>query len=92
MEPSRFSAPSRPPIFRGFEDSVERTFGADMRLLYGLAAPILMIVGLIVVLALTPATWLVVAIIVLELAALAVVLTGVMGVLNDERDADPDAD
>jgi hypothetical protein len=37
--------------FRGFDESVERTLGADMRLVYGLAAPILMVVGLIVILA-----------------------------------------
>gem|GEM_PF-5593982 len=63
-----------------------------MRLIYGLGAPVLMVTGLIVILALSPAVWLVAAIIVLELAALAVVLTGFIGMLNEERDDEsPDA-
>lgn len=74
--------------FRGFDESVEHVLGADMRLIYGLAAPILMVVGLIVVLALSPATWLVIAIIVVEIAALGVVLTGFMGLLDEPDDGD----
>ena len=58
-----------------------------MRLLYGMAIPVLMVVGLIIVLALSPATWLVVAIVVLEVAALALVVYGLFGMLN-ETDAD----
>jgi len=76
--------------FRGFDDSVERTVGADMRLIYGLGAPILLVLGVIVILALSPATWLVVAIVLIEIAALAIVLTGFMGMLNqpDEDEAE----
>ena len=69
--------------FRGFDDSVERALGADMRLVYGFAVPILMVVGLIVILALSPATWLVIAILLVEVAALGVVLTGFIGMLNE---------
>src|SRR5579864_3398587 len=43
--------------FQGFDESVEHVLGADMRLIYGFAAPILMVVGLIIILALNPATW-----------------------------------
>ena len=75
-----------PNPFKGFDESVERTIGADMRLVYGLAVPILMVVGLIIVLALSPATWLVITILVIEVAALAVVLTGFMGMLNEPDD------
>jgi hypothetical protein len=39
-----------------------------MRLMYGMAVPILMIVGLIIVLALHPATWLATAVVVVEIA------------------------
>ena len=77
--------------FRGFDESVERALGADMRLIYGFAVPILMVVGLIVILALSPATWLVVTIVVIELAALCVVMTGFIGML-DEPAADQDAE
>lgn len=69
--------------FRGFDESVERTIGADMRLIYGFAVPILMVVGLIVILALSPATWLVITILLVEVAALCVVLTGFIGMLNE---------
>jgi hypothetical protein len=76
--------------FRGFDESVERLLGADMRLIYGLGIPILMVVGLIVILALSPATWLVIAIVVLEMAALGVVLTGFIGMLNEPEDEGAD--
>lgn len=61
-----------------------------MRLLYGMAVPILMIVGPIVVLALSPAPWLVAGIVVLELAALGVVVVGFVGMLGEEGDDDAD--
>jgi hypothetical protein len=75
--------PTHEHPFRGFDESVERTLGADMRLVYGFAAPILMITGLVVILALSPATWLLVSIMLVELAALAVVVTGIVGMLNE---------
>lgn len=74
--------------FRGFDQSVERLLGADIRLIYGFAVPILMVVGLIVILALNPATWLVIAIVVLELAALCVVVAGFVTMLNEPADDD----
>jgi hypothetical protein len=75
--------------FRGFDESVERAVGADMRLLYGMAAPILLVVGVIILLALNPATWLVATVVVVEIVALAVVVYGFVGMLNgdDEDDA-----
>lgn len=81
-------APStdHPNAFRGFDQSVERAIGADMRLLYGMLVPILMICGVIIVLALSPATWLVAIILVLEIGALAVVGYGLAGMLNEPPD------
>lgn len=76
------------PVFRGFDYSVERVLGADMRLVYGMLAPILMVIGLIVVLALQPATWLVGVIVVVEVAALAVVITGLLGMMSTDDDQD----
>ena len=79
-----------PHAFRGFDESVERAVGADMRLLYGMLVPILMICGVIVVLALSPAVWLVAVILVLELGALAVVGYGLAGMLNETAGDDGD--
>jgi hypothetical protein len=83
--------PTTPPnaqtpqqVFRGLDETVERLLGADMRLLYGMAVPILMVVGLIILLALNPATWLVAAVVVLEIAALAVVVLGFVGMLDED--------
>jgi len=73
-------------VFRGFDRSVERALGADVRLLYGMVVPILMVSGLIVLLALSPQTWLVIAVVLLEIAALGVVATGFAGILNDDDD------
>jgi hypothetical protein len=70
--------------FRGFDQSVERLLGADMRLIYGMAVPVLMIVGMIVLLALSPTTWLVAATLIVELAALALVVYGFLGMLTED--------
>ncbi|HET6866643.1 MAG TPA: hypothetical protein VFH80_12070 [Solirubrobacteraceae bacterium] len=84
------SSSDHPHAFREFDQSVERTMGADMRLLYGMLVPILMICGVIIVLALNPATWLVVIVLVVELAALAVVGYGLAGMLNEPPDDSAD--
>jgi hypothetical protein len=78
----------RENAFRGFDESVEGVLGADMRLIYGMAAPILMIVGLLVILALSPAVWLLATIMVLEFALLAVVVYGFAGLLSEGEDED----
>ncbi|HUJ34974.1 MAG TPA: hypothetical protein VLW51_07170 [Solirubrobacteraceae bacterium] len=75
-------------VFHDFDASVERTLGVDVRLLYGMLIPILMICGLIVLLALSPQTWLVIAVLLLEVAALGVVVTGFVGMLNDDGEDD----
>lgn len=80
------AAPHSEHPFHGFDESVERALGADMRLIYGMALPILMVVGLIVMLALSPAVWLVASILVLEMAALGVVIYGFVGMLNEAED------
>ena len=74
------------PAFRGFDSAVERALGADMRLVYGILAPIVMVIGLIVVLALQPATWLVAVVVVGEVGALAVVITGLLGMMSTDDD------
>jgi hypothetical protein len=75
-------------VFHGFDAAAERTLGSDMRLIYGMLVPILMICGLIILLALNPQTWLVIAVVVLEVAALGVVVTGFVGMLNEDDEDD----
>ena len=70
--------------FRGFNDSVTRTLGADARLLYGMLVPILVIVDLIILLALNPTQWLVAVIVVLEIGALALVVAGFLDLLSQD--------
>jgi hypothetical protein len=89
--PSESSDPSYTSlshVFRGFDRSMERALGVDVRLLYGMAVPVLMVSGLIVLLALSPQTWMVIAVVLLEIAALGVVVTGFVGILNDEGEED----
>ena len=75
-------------VFHNFDTSVERALGADTRLLYGMLVPILMVCGVIALLALKPQTWLVIAVLLLEVAALGVVLTGFTVMLDDDDDDD----
>jgi len=80
-------------VLHGFDESVTNVLGADVRLLYGLAIPILVIIDLIVLLALNPAKWLVGAILLLELAALALVVGALYEMMSDDEDeSEPDAD
>ena len=85
------SAQTHRHVFRGFDESTERFLGADMRLIYGIAVPILMIIGLIILLALNPTTWLVVAILLLEVAALGVVVAALMELMRDDENEDESA-
>jgi hypothetical protein len=86
VAPSPTDAHQHRYIFRGFDQSVARMLGADARLLYGMGFPILMLVGLIVVLALNPAAWLVALIVVFEIAALLLVVTALLEMMSDEQD------
>jgi hypothetical protein len=80
------TSPTR--VFHEFDTTVERSLGVDARMLYGMAVPILMICGLIILLALNPQTWLVVAVLLFEVAALGVVITGFVGMLNEDDEED----
>ncbi len=59
-----------------------------MRLIYGIGVPILMVVGLIILLALNPTTWLVVSILLLEVAALGLVVAALFELMRDDEDED----
>jgi len=77
-------------VFHEFDATVERSLGVDVRLLYGMLIPILMVCGLIILLALNPETWLVIAVVLFEAAALGVVVTGFLAMLNEDDDTDVD--
>lgn len=68
--------------------SLERRVGADLRLIYGMAAPILLIVGLIVVLAFVTSPLVVAAILVAEVGLLGVVLLGFSELLSESEEED----
>ncbi len=72
------------PVFRGFDESMTQLLGADLRLLYGMAAPILMIVGLIILLALNPAKWVVGMVVLFEIAGLALIVAGLYEMMSDD--------
>lgn len=89
-QPAHGSTTSLIRVFRGFDRSVERSLGVDVRLLYGMTIPVLMVSGLIILLALSPQTWMVIAVLLLEIAALGVVMTGFIGMLNEDDEDDTD--
>jgi len=81
--------PGRPGkrfVFRGLDQSVERALGMDARLLYGMGMPMLMIVGLIIVLALNPASWLVAVIVVVEMGALGLIISALLEMMREGDD------
>ena len=75
-------------VFHEFDATIERSLGVDARLLYGMLIPILMVCGLIILLALNPETWLVIAVVLFEAAALGVVITGFLSMLGEDDDTD----
>jgi hypothetical protein len=85
MAPAPNQTHQHRPIFRGFDESVTQMLGTDMRLLYGMLVPILMIVGLVIMLTQYPATWLVGAIVILEIGGLALVLTAILEMMSDDE-------
>jgi hypothetical protein len=59
-----------------------------MRLIYGMAVPLLIVVGLVIALAISGQTWLVVPLILVVIVLTAVVLIGIGQMLGDEDDED----
>ncbi len=77
-----------PDPLHGLDREVERDLGADMRLLYGMLVPILAVCGLIVWLVFARSYWVVAAAVVLELAALGLIVVKLMAMLAEgEADA-----
>ena len=79
--------PSSNP-FRGLDTWLESMLGADMRLIYGVAIPMVVVVDLIVLLALRPTAWLVAILMLVEVAALGLVIFAFMKMLDDDHEQD----
>lgn len=62
---------------------VTRAVGADVRLFYGFAIPIAIAVGFIIALAFSHQSWMAAAAVVFTVIALAVVVFGIMGMLDE---------
>lgn len=76
---------------QGFEEATERVLGVDMRLLYGLGAPVVtMSVVIALLLGFAASPWAVAGLLVIEAAVLGVVLLGFVGMLNEDDETDVD--
>lgn len=80
------SAPKRPvPL----HERVERILGSgDMRLVYGLAVPLVIAVGFIVALAFSGKTWLVAPLVLVIVALIGIIVVGFNQMLEDEEPDD----
>ncbi|MGO9972175.1 MAG: hypothetical protein ACLP01_05070 [Solirubrobacteraceae bacterium] len=66
---------------------IERLIGADMRLIYGAIVPMVLIVGLVVLLTLQSTSWWLVALVlVVEFAAVGLVVFAFMKMLDEDND------
>lgn len=73
--------------FMGVELLIERLIGADMRLIYGAIVPMVLIVGLIVLLTISSSSWWLVALVlVVEFAAVGLVVFAFMKMLDEDND------
>ncbi len=81
------SGPARSNPFLGVEMLIERLIGADMRLIYGAIVPMVLIVGLVVLLTLQSTSWWLVALVlVVESAAVGLVVFAFMKMLDEDND------
>lgn len=68
---------------------IDSVIGADMRLIYGMAVPMLLVCGVILALVTSPSYWLVAAAIVAELCCLSLIVTKLMAMLGETDDEQP---
>ncbi len=73
------------------DEVVESAVGADMRLLYGMAVPMLVVFGLILVFVAQHSVWLVALALVVEIGCLGLIVTKLMAMLNDDDAEEPPA-
>lgn len=71
------------PPLDGLDRRLGRLLGVDMRLMYGFSVPVLILVGLILVFALSPATWMVVVLVVIEISLITLIITKLVEMINE---------
>jgi cell shape-determining protein MreD len=67
-------------------ERVERALGADIRLIYGIGVPMIGVLGFVIALAISGQGWMVGAVVVFLLIALAVVVFGLYEMLGEDSD------
>lgn len=89
--PERGAPPPRstPSLHRRVERLLQ---SGDMRLIYGMAVPLLIVVGLVIALAISGQTWLVIPLILVVIILTAVVMIGISQMLGDDENDEEDAD
>jgi hypothetical protein len=70
---------------RTISDRMESAVGADMRLIYGIAVPMLATIGFIIALAVSGQGWMVPAVVVFLIITLAVVIFGLFEMLGEDE-------
>jgi ABC-type uncharacterized transport system fused permease/ATPase subunit len=80
----QMSTSSTPHHSQSISERLERAIGADMRLIYGIAIPMLATIGFIIALAISGQGWMVPAVVVFLVITLAVVVFGLFEMMNDD--------
>jgi hypothetical protein len=76
--------------FRAVDAWLESVLGADMRLLYGVIIPMVLVVDVLVLLTFKQYAWLVAILMLIEIGALLLVIYGFMEMLDDEDAGEDD--
>ncbi len=87
MQDESSAVPARSNPFAGVEMLIERLIGVDMRLIYGAIVPMVLIVDLVVLLTLQASDWWLVAVVVIvEFAAVGLVVYAFLQMLDEDND------
>lgn len=89
LTPRQEAQPGSPPPphtadpLHDLDVAIESTLGADLRLIYGMLVPVLLIVGLIIALVVERSYWLVAAALIPEIACLGFIVMKIMAMLDE---------
>ncbi len=87
MQDESPAVPARSNPFAGVEMLIERLLGVDMRLIYGAIVPMVLVVDLVVLLTLTASDWwLVFLVLIVEFAAVGLVVYAFLQMLDEDND------
>ena len=85
-ESERASGEHHADPLHGLDVAIESVLTVDLRLIYGILVPILLVIGLMIPLILAPSYWLVAAALIPELAILGLIMTKIMAMLNETEE------